>query len=204
MFAVRWCLYSNPEFRRRSPWAAGDWRRQPEPTTGPHNSVIQPAQRTTAYKTIHKRHFILSKRAALFRKVVLLLSHRPSVMSSPTDRSAEPAAWVEGWDPMGWNTEGIVQEFVLHCTSPPFPAIEIAQVPQGDALSPGYGLDDQRRQGVNSCQGLRIRDAGFPSDGSCHPVFLHSSIRLCDKDKPRAMNNILHSKPLNSIIESQA
>jgi len=29
------------------------------------------------------------------------------------------------------------------------------------------------------------------------------SPRLCDKDKPRATNNTLLSKPLNGIIESQ-
>ena len=32
---------------------------------------------------------------------------------------------------------------------------------------------------------------------------IDGSPHLCDKDKPRATNNALHSKPLNSIIGSQ-
>ena len=61
---------------------------------------------------------------------------------------------MEGWDPVGRDGEGIAQELVLHCAPFPFPAVEIAQVSQGNALSSRYGLDDQRGQGVNGCQGL--------------------------------------------------
>ena len=61
---------------------------------------------------------------------------------------------MEDRDPVGWDGEGVVQKLVFHCASFPFPAVEIAQVPQSNALSPRYGLDDQRRQGVSSGQGL--------------------------------------------------